>query len=348
MFSIPFTLAASCSLLILFPMCHCSARSRVRGTLEIYHAFVRPETGGDDDDNNESPGPDWDVMSMNSASVTESGNGGAESGGGGDGSNGSGGEPLPQGWEERQDANGRTYYVNHVARTTQWERPTTANAATNQEMEDDINNAAAEFQRRFHISVDDSENRNQQVSVRRREHLPGSRSFEFGLDGVGFNCMIFHCMLRLMMLAKFAIELNLHNTTCTEMLKDDVLQMMTDDGEYFGDVEEDNDLDGDLGEGTNIPPPRDNFGSDTSSIIDELGFGDDACLGGPINDFENENEIMGGAELPLSPEGLDSPTLDGRRISIVDGVEELPVPVVMVVKESALRYCQDLKHSICI
>lgn len=31
---------------------------------------------------------------------------------------------LPVGWEERQDANGRTYYVNHLARTTQWERPT--------------------------------------------------------------------------------------------------------------------------------------------------------------------------------------------------------------------------------
>lgn len=31
---------------------------------------------------------------------------------------------LPSGWEERQDNNGRTYYVNHLARTTQWERPT--------------------------------------------------------------------------------------------------------------------------------------------------------------------------------------------------------------------------------
>lgn len=30
---------------------------------------------------------------------------------------------LPPGWEERQDANGRTYYVNHIARFTQWERP---------------------------------------------------------------------------------------------------------------------------------------------------------------------------------------------------------------------------------
>lgn len=33
-------------------------------------------------------------------------------------------DQLPFGWEERQDANGRTYYVNHVARSTQWERPT--------------------------------------------------------------------------------------------------------------------------------------------------------------------------------------------------------------------------------
>lgn len=35
----------------------------------------------------------------------------------------SGVDVLPTGWEERQDANGRTYYVNHIARTTQWERP---------------------------------------------------------------------------------------------------------------------------------------------------------------------------------------------------------------------------------
>lgn len=32
--------------------------------------------------------------------------------------------PLPPGWEERQDANGRTYFVNHIGRCTQWERPT--------------------------------------------------------------------------------------------------------------------------------------------------------------------------------------------------------------------------------
>ncbi|KAK2721195.1 hypothetical protein QYM36_003463, partial [Artemia franciscana] len=32
--------------------------------------------------------------------------------------------PLPSGWEERLDNNGRTYYVDHNTRTTQWDRPT--------------------------------------------------------------------------------------------------------------------------------------------------------------------------------------------------------------------------------
>jgi hypothetical protein len=30
---------------------------------------------------------------------------------------------LPPGWEERMDANGRTFYVNHLTRTTQWRHP---------------------------------------------------------------------------------------------------------------------------------------------------------------------------------------------------------------------------------
>ncbi|KAL0163148.1 hypothetical protein M9458_042544, partial [Cirrhinus mrigala] len=31
--------------------------------------------------------------------------------------------PLPPGWEEKVDNLGRTYYVNHNNRTTQWKRP---------------------------------------------------------------------------------------------------------------------------------------------------------------------------------------------------------------------------------
>ncbi|KMQ89203.1 e3 ubiquitin-protein ligase nedd-4 [Lasius niger] len=63
---------------------------------------------------------------------------------------------LPQGWEERQDANGRTYYVNHIARFTQWERPepdTTATSGVSEQR--NLDTAATEFQRRFHISADD-------------------------------------------------------------------------------------------------------------------------------------------------------------------------------------------------
>ncbi|XP_050098787.1 E3 ubiquitin-protein ligase Smurf1 [Anopheles aquasalis] len=33
-------------------------------------------------------------------------------------------QQLPQGWEERTTPNGRSYYVNHLTKTTQWMRPT--------------------------------------------------------------------------------------------------------------------------------------------------------------------------------------------------------------------------------
>jgi hypothetical protein len=35
----------------------------------------------------------------------------------------SGKQPLPIGWEEKVDASGRTFYVDHINRTTQWARP---------------------------------------------------------------------------------------------------------------------------------------------------------------------------------------------------------------------------------
>lgn len=96
-----------------------SARSRVRGTLEVYHAYIRDLDASDTSSstNNE---PDWELVNDgeadpdadNVSQITSNVYGTA-----------SVLEPLPQGWEERQDANGRTYFVNHIARTTQWERP---------------------------------------------------------------------------------------------------------------------------------------------------------------------------------------------------------------------------------
>ena len=32
--------------------------------------------------------------------------------------------PLPEGWEARKTADSHTYYVDHINRRTQWERPT--------------------------------------------------------------------------------------------------------------------------------------------------------------------------------------------------------------------------------
>ncbi|EYC06208.1 hypothetical protein Y032_0077g1088 [Ancylostoma ceylanicum] len=34
---------------------------------------------------------------------------------------------MPEGWEEREDGNGRTFYVNHIQRTTHWDRPSQMN-----------------------------------------------------------------------------------------------------------------------------------------------------------------------------------------------------------------------------
>uniref|UniRef100_A0AAY4EJS6 E3 ubiquitin-protein ligase n=1 Tax=Denticeps clupeoides TaxID=299321 RepID=A0AAY4EJS6_9TELE len=41
---------------------------------------------------------------------------------------------LPPGWEERQDNLGRTYYVNHENRTTQWHRPTVGSVFLSSEL----------------------------------------------------------------------------------------------------------------------------------------------------------------------------------------------------------------------
>ncbi|KAG7249024.1 hypothetical protein CRUP_005235, partial [Coryphaenoides rupestris] len=46
---------------------------------------------------------------------------------------------LPPGWEERQDNLGRTYYVNHESRTTQWHRPTAQNSEVDTQRRQDIN-----------------------------------------------------------------------------------------------------------------------------------------------------------------------------------------------------------------
>lgn len=134
-----------------------SARSRVKGHLQLYLAYIADDTSNNSGASGEQTPEEagWEVVSIDNSTGHEESpaqpvlvpNDGQS--------------PLPEGWEERQDANGRTYFVNHNARTTQWERPTSSQGNNeherNQRLESAQNEFRNEFRRRFHISVDDNE-----------------------------------------------------------------------------------------------------------------------------------------------------------------------------------------------
>ena len=102
-----------------------SARSKVKGHLQLYHAYVHVSPDQDTLNGSSTDSPvtelaeaGWELLESNDfGSPTTNPIRSNES-------NGNTSYALPEGWEERQDANGRTYYVNHIARETQWERPT--------------------------------------------------------------------------------------------------------------------------------------------------------------------------------------------------------------------------------
>ncbi|VEN34105.1 unnamed protein product [Callosobruchus maculatus] len=143
---------------VLLPRSGFSARSRVRGHLELYHAYLQdsrapPQTAqqriaqesgaapGDGqvegEQGNEESG-EWEFVFVRNSTESQA--------------------PLPDGWEERQDANGRTYYVNHMARTTQWERPTLSNAISEPRATTEREEQREVFGRRYHISAEDDLN----------------------------------------------------------------------------------------------------------------------------------------------------------------------------------------------
>ncbi|XP_017058972.1 E3 ubiquitin-protein ligase Nedd-4 isoform X12 [Drosophila ficusphila] len=119
------------------------AKSRIKGTLRIYHAFIRETREQSEPSSGNSDG-EWEHVEATNAGETSAQPHSFPTGGH---------DALPAGWEERQDANGRTYYVNHTARTTQWERPTVLTSNSSQSTDQ----LASDFQRRFHISVDETE-----------------------------------------------------------------------------------------------------------------------------------------------------------------------------------------------
>ncbi|EEB13366.1 E3 ubiquitin-protein ligase Nedd-4, putative [Pediculus humanus corporis] len=135
-----------------YPLQPRSSRSKVKGYLEIVYVFHNQirTTGDSSSQRNIRLDENWEIVDTvghtaspahTVFSVTSENN-----------------SPLPHGWEERQDANGRTYYVNHIGRCTQWERPTfNTETIDHAAREQSLESAATEFGRRSHISADDNE-----------------------------------------------------------------------------------------------------------------------------------------------------------------------------------------------
>ncbi|KAK7819078.1 hypothetical protein U0070_002390 [Myodes glareolus] len=122
-----------------------SHKSRVKGFLRLKMAYM-PKNGGQDEDNSEQRDDmehGWEVVDSNdSASQHQE-------------------ElpppPLPPGWEEKVDNLGRTYYVNHNNRSTQWHRPSLMDVSSESDNNiRQINQEAAHrrFRSRRHISED--------------------------------------------------------------------------------------------------------------------------------------------------------------------------------------------------
>ncbi|KAK7496832.1 hypothetical protein BaRGS_00011812 [Batillaria attramentaria] len=110
-----------------------TSKSRVRGHLTLYLAFLASENDADVSDDmasGQTPNePGWEMLDLDNA-LNEAGASGpttaapAEPEDSQAAPSSDNPEPLPPGWEERHDQFGRTYYVNHNSRTTQWARPT--------------------------------------------------------------------------------------------------------------------------------------------------------------------------------------------------------------------------------
>ncbi|XP_072305655.1 itchy E3 ubiquitin protein ligase b isoform X1 [Eucyclogobius newberryi] len=67
-------------------------------------------------------------------------------------------EPLPPGWERRLDPMGRVYFVDHISRTTTWQRPTmetVRNYEQWQQQRSQLQGAMQQFNQRFMLGTQD-------------------------------------------------------------------------------------------------------------------------------------------------------------------------------------------------
>ncbi|XP_045152069.1 E3 ubiquitin-protein ligase NEDD4-like isoform X2 [Echinops telfairi] len=122
-----------------------SHKSRVKGFLRLKMAYL-PKNGGQDEEGSgqrDDMEHGWEVVDSSDPAAQHQ-------------------EelpppPLPPGWEEKVDNLGRTYYVNHNNRTTQWHRPSLMDVSSESDNNiRQINQEAAHrrFRSRRHISED--------------------------------------------------------------------------------------------------------------------------------------------------------------------------------------------------
>ncbi|XP_071478227.1 E3 ubiquitin-protein ligase NEDD4-like [Diadema antillarum] len=126
-----------------------SSRSRVRGSLRMALGFVHEENVPDLEvqQEEEEEEHDWEIVDANAENDQSRGRSPSRSQA----------QPVtPQGWEERVDANGRIYYVDHINRRTQWERPTAPSTTTPTRGASQTDAARAQFLARRVISVEDT------------------------------------------------------------------------------------------------------------------------------------------------------------------------------------------------
>ncbi|TVK90425.1 E3 ubiquitin-protein ligase Itchy [Bagarius yarrelli] len=67
-------------------------------------------------------------------------------------------EPLPPGWERRVDPMGRVYYVDHISRSTTWQRPTAESVRNYEEWQNQrsqLQGAMQQFNQRFIFGLQD-------------------------------------------------------------------------------------------------------------------------------------------------------------------------------------------------
>ncbi|XP_041430409.1 NEDD4 like E3 ubiquitin protein ligase S homeolog isoform X13 [Xenopus laevis] len=121
-----------------------SHKSRVKGFLRLKMAYL-PKNGMQEEETNEQREESeqaWDVVDSNDSSSPHQQELPAP--------------PMPPGWEEKVDNLGRTYYVNHNNKSTQWQRPSLIDVAS--ESDNNIRHIQQEahrvFRSRRHISED--------------------------------------------------------------------------------------------------------------------------------------------------------------------------------------------------